>query len=97
MRHLENTIKSLDQQVKDMERALEESEQRCSILARERQEWAQKKAKEMFEETFKVLSITMSTTIEKLLSKSREDMDDPQSDFEILPKYDENYASISLR
>jgi hypothetical protein len=51
----------------------------------------------MFEETFKVLSITMSTSIEKLLSKSREDMDDPQSDFEIVPKDDENYASISLR
>jgi chromosome segregation ATPase len=44
MRHLENTIKSLDQQVKDMEKALEESEQRCSALARERQEWAHKKA-----------------------------------------------------
>lgn len=51
----------------------------------------------MFEETFKVLSIPMSTSIEKLLNKAREDVDDPQSDFEILPKDDENYASVSLR
>ena len=97
MRHLENSIKSLDQQVKDIERALEESEQRCSVLARERQEWAHKKAQEMFEETFKVLSITMSTSIEKLLNKASEDVDDPQSEFEIVPKDDENYANISLR
>jgi chloramphenicol O-acetyltransferase len=51
----------------------------------------------MFEETFKVLSIPMSASIEKLLNKSREDVEDLHSEVEILPKDDENYASISLR
>lgn len=51
----------------------------------------------MFEETFKVLSIPMSASIEKLLNKASEDVDDPQSELEIVPKDDDKYASISLR
>lgn len=76
-----------------MEQALDDSQQKCGILSKEKYDWLKKSSKQVFDETFKVLKLPLNQAIDEVMNNQ----DSVNMEYDMNAKEGESETMIYLK